>query len=781
MGEIAPGIGNAPGWALTLGLLGRTCVLLGLISFVSSTLFSWARRQRAASITFLVGGASLFATFIVLAVLFGTNQFEYEYVFSHADALTSLQYKIAGVWSGQQGSFLLWACASAVFGLLSFRGTGAYRRWYTAAYSVFLGSLCGILAYETPFKLLDGVEQAGRVLIPPTGNGLTPSLQNYWVVIHPPTIFMGFGSLTIPFCLALSALITRNHVDWARIARPWALLSIAVLGLGICMGGFWAYETLGWGGFWAWDPVENASFVPWLLMVALAHGLIVQAARGKWFVSNLLLGGLPFIAFVYGTFLTRSGYLSAASVHSFAEMNRSALWILLAFLVLSALGFLVLWLTRAVLYYRTRASEPPVGRESFYKLGVTLTSLLALAVAIGMSVPFFMAVLNRPSKVVQEGLYHQVVVWFFVPIMLLIAVAPFIGWRSLGGGRSRQRLFEVFCTAFALTGAVAFLFSLPARGLTVGPREAIPMPFGPLLSHVPLMPWMVFLTFLSLFAVTANGWRIAELSGRASWGSFGGFTAHIGLAVLLAGLILSRGFEQKEQVITQRGVPVRALNEYTLTPGDWNGKDAADRDAKLAIEVMGPNGLKFTAFPGLYWVGDDKGEPQSMRWPFIRRSLSHDLYLALGDPVTKVWPNGLTMKPGEIQRNDFISVKYEGIERIGKPGAMGTKFVANLTVSDSRRRYRARPSIAITPQGLDKDLVSAGPNFLVALTNMNAGTDQIGLTVYFASPWYPMELFYKPLTLLVWIGAGILTVGGVMSALYRRRNYESEDASLPAS
>ena len=762
---------SAPDWALALGNDGRLIVLLGGLAFLAGIITAIARKEKAASILFVVGSVALLGAFACLAVLFVNNQFEYDYVWQHGDVLNDVKYKIAGVWSGQQGSFLLWACTSAIFGVLALRSTGIYRRWYLVVYSIFLGSLCGILSYETPFGLLKGVVHEGHILVPNDGAGLNASLQNYWVVIHPPTIFTGFGSLTVLFCFALSAMLTGNMIDWARLVRPWALLSVAILGLGICMGGLWAYETLGWGGFWAWDPVENASFVPWLLTVAFIHNLIVMITKNKWIASTLLLGGLPFIAFVYGTFLTRSGFLANASVHSFAEMNRSALWILLAVLLVGALGYLTVWLIKSPWLVRADSVEAKqITRESVYKLGVILISLFGLAVAIGMSVPFFMAVLNKPSKVVPEGLYHMVVVWFFIPILLLVAIGPFISWRSLRGGAFWSRIFNVFCIAIGVTGVALMAFKWPKLGMNIDPAARIDLPFNHTMS---LLPWMGVLTFVCVFALVSNLWRIAELSKRANIFSWGGFVAHLGVATLMSGLLLSRGFERKEQVVTQRDEPVVALG-YVLTPRlpvtpGLDQPDMENRDTKMPVDVTNPDGVKFTAMPGLYLLTDANGQMQTMRWPYIYHSFTHDVYLALGDPITTVWEQPVTMQKGETETaNDIFSLKYSGIHMQGQPGQMGTRFVADLTLDESGQIYHPQPGLTMTPNGLQDELADAGPHFWVTMKSLQAGSDQVELQVYYKDPFYPMELFYKPLTSLVWTGAGILFLGGLMAAFYRR-------------
>src|SRR5438046_1605214 len=189
-----------------------------------------------------------------------------------------------------------------------------------------------------------GLGPVNRLAAPP--HGLNILLQNLWMTIHPPIMFMGFASTLIPCALALGALVRRSWDGFAKQAMPWALYAFMFLGFGKFLGGYWAYETLGWGGYWAWDPVENASFVPWLISAALVHGLQVQQARGSWKQVNLLLAITAFRAFFYGTFLTRSGVLNEFSVHSFVSPGGLPLVLLLGFLLFFAVGFWGLWLAR---------------------------------------------------------------------------------------------------------------------------------------------------------------------------------------------------------------------------------------------------------------------------------------------------------------------------------------------------------------------------------------------------------------------------------------------------
>ena len=771
-----PPLPFAPQWSLLVGTLGRGLVVAAIALFVLS-IIGWARgeeRRLGASVgkwAFTLGSFALFGVFACLATLFLTNQFQYEYVFGHAEADLATKYKIAAIWSGQQGSFLLWACCSAIFGLIAGKSTGKYRRWFTIPYALFLACISGILAYETPFNIIPEAIQNGKVLLPPTGNGLTPALQNYWVVIHPPIIFLGFGSLTVLFCWALSAMITRDATTWVRQVRPWSILSLAVLGLGLCLGGFWAYETLGWGGFWAWDPVENVSFVPWVFTAALVHGLIVQATRGRSVGANLLLGGLPFILFVYGTFLTRSGFLGDSSVHSFAEMNRSALWILLGFLVLTAIAFVGVWIKNGrALAREIQKSETETGpnREALYRTGIVLLCAIATATALGMSAPIFSLIAQGRNSRIEEWLYHQVLSYMFIPTMLLIGLAPFATWRSLTWKALLTRVVNIFTLSIGLTGFALLVFRHPEWGVSLDPNKTTS--FAGLV-EVKTVFWIAFLIFLTLFAAIANIWRMVE-SLRKSPMSIGGFISHIGLAVFMAGMILSRGFERNEKLFVQLSRPGQGLGYTFKLDKNPDPDKLYDRDNKLPITVTGPD-KEFTAYPGLYYTDSAEG-PKPMVWPHIERFATHDVYIALGGPQINFWDKPEMFKPGETKTVQDVTVTYHKMEMEGQPGQAGTKFVAHLTVAYEGHSYDVNPSLQITDNGLSPSMPAAGNEFLAAIGRMDAATQGAEIQLFYREALYPIDLYYKPMTSLVWAGAGILTIGGLIAAFYRRVRHTAE-------
>lgn len=796
------GFPPAASWSLHTGEAGKYLVIAALVFFVLAGVVglagnSNARAKLFSGIAFVAGSLSLFGAFGCLATLFVKNQFQFQYVFSHSDVHTPTQYRFAAVWSGQQGSFLLWATTSAIFGLLTLWGTGKYRPAFTAVYAAFLASLCGILAYESPFNVMAEVVQNGITYVPPTGNGLEPALFNYWIVIHPPTIFLGFGSLAVLFAYAVAAIFQGDLKEWVDRVRPWSLVSLAVLGLGICMGGFWAYETMGWGGFWGWDPVENASFIPWIFVATFIHALIVQKARSRWHGQSLIFGVLPFLTFCYGTFLTRGGFLDKVSNHSFASMDKIALKILAGLLSVSVFGFiaLYLWKGRPLVRANDRIEEgdpqPGIRREGLYSAGMLLMSLFGAVLTLGISWPLIANSLKGQTAKIEEGAYHKTLVWFFIPIMVAMAVTTFASWRPLGAKELWKRISNVFCVSVGMTGVTLLLLRIPDWGVGTIANTTVWMPFH---FRMATVPWVGFLVLLCTFTFVANAWRAAELAKR-SRESVGGFIAHLGFATVLAGLVISRGFEQKATAFLQQGRPEKMVG-YTLSVGQIDGP-LRDRNTKLDIDVTTPSGERFTAKPGLYYRPSPEGaEPRPVEWPFIQRYAAHDFYLSLGEPILTVWPKeqsfqkGQTVEtPGDDGQSD-LSITYLDRTIEGTPGTTSAVFGARLKVVAGGKEILVRPTFSV---GNGPSLTPINDDLLVAMPSMNAADGSVNLQVYFRHPVYPVEVFTKPLTGLVWGGTGILTLGGLISAFARRRRKVStvavaetplpiqKDASIPVA
>ncbi len=767
-------------WSLVVGHLGHAAVLGALAAFVTAIVLAAGSAKRPewtpwSGRAAWLGGAAVATAFACLLALFVRDQFQFAYVFKHGALDHELRYKIAGVWSGQQGSILLWASTTALFGLLALRGTGGYRRWYTVVFGAVMTGITSILVFESPFVLRAPVD--GQFLVPTTGQGMAPSLLNYWVTIHPPTIFLGFGSLVVLYCWAMAAMLQRDMVGWVPGVRPWVLVSTTLVGLGLTMGGFWAYETLGWGGFWMWDPVENVSFVPWCLTAALIHGAFVQQARRKWFFTNAFLACMPFVAFVYGTFLTRSGFLGDTSVHSFASMDRNALWTLVSLMAATLFGFLGVWAVRRV-QMRGQLPAPimaePTGlhRESFFAVGSWLLAAFAIVTAIGMSVPLIQSLAGQQPKVVEEQLYNTVLAFFFVPLVLAMAVGPFVTWRGLGFRALVVRMLNVLAVSIGLTGFTLLWAKGDWMGMTADAAATATLL---LRWEVNQLAWVMSLTWLCWFGVVASGWRLAETFGQVK-GSVGGMLTHLGVLTAVFGLVFSRGLQQKEQLLLTSHNSVKAFGYDWLAQGPT--KTYADRDNKVKVLVSNPL-ARFEMWPGLYYLGtDEAGEPRPFIWPGIRNQPLYDLYLVVHG-LTFDASDPTDMKVGETRLlpTERMLVTYNGYRTEGTPGMAGAKFVADVTVDTVNGRLTTQPAIKLGASGIEDLPADLGDHHRVRLVKIDAATKGATLQVLYKEPAYPVEVFYKPFTVLVWGGVGIMTIGGFLAAWGRRTSRRTPPAA----
>ena len=345
---------------LWIGNFGHFAVVLSFASALFSML-SYALAVNQNNNDFLLWGKRFFyahavgvlAVFFALFYIIHQHYFEYQYAYQHSSTELPWYYMISCFWEGQEGSFLLWMFWHAVLGLILIHKA---KDWHgpvlfvMALAQVILGSMLlgfhwgDIKIGSSPFELLrdhnpeallipvlEKLGKANYLEIYKEGNGLNPLLQNYWMVIHPPTLFFGFAATIVPFAFAFAGLWRNRLTEWMLPALPWALVAVMVLGTGIIMGGYWAYESLSFGGYWAWDPVENASLMPWLLLITATHMLLINKSTGKYPVLTMVLTMFSFFMVLYATFLTRSGILGNASVHSFTDLGLSGQLILLLF------------------------------------------------------------------------------------------------------------------------------------------------------------------------------------------------------------------------------------------------------------------------------------------------------------------------------------------------------------------------------------------------------------------------------------------------------------------
>ncbi|MFM7773388.1 MAG: cytochrome c biogenesis protein CcsA, partial [Candidatus Kapaibacterium sp.] len=399
-----------------------------------------------------------------------THDFDVSYVYGYSSRELAPPFLYATFYAGQEGSFMLWTIMTAAFGviLLPYVRRNGYESHVMVFYTLILGFLLLMMVVKNPFALLwesyakDGTtkEFIDSIRNDPSrynGKGLNPVLQNRWIMIHPPILFAGFASMSIPFVLAMAALVKKQYREWIDLALPWALAACGVLGFGIMLGGFWAYVTLGWGGFWAWDPVENSSLIPWLICVALVHTMLVQQRTQGLVKTNFTLATLAFVAVLYSTFLTRSGVLGDTSVHAFVEPGFFIYLLLLVILVtFIAIGAgLIIWRWRDITKHNAPFAK--TSREFVLSLGSSVLLASAVIVTLGTSYPIIAELLKQPKVAVEPGFYNLTHVPVLIVMLLLNAASLSLSWKTSDIAAFRRRSMHAVASGLVASAAAWFL------------------------------------------------------------------------------------------------------------------------------------------------------------------------------------------------------------------------------------------------------------------------------------------------------------------------------------
>jgi cytochrome c-type biogenesis protein CcmF len=499
---------------------------------------SWRTIARIAYLTHVVSVVSIGAT--LFYILFN-NMFEYHYAWQHSSKALPMYYIFSCFWEGQEGSTWLWMFWIAILGLIVFLKKSTWETSVMTSITsiqAFLGAmLLGVIIFDyrmgsNPFTLLREHPDMAQMpflkisnyLQSIDGRGLNPLLQNYWMTIHPPTLFLGFASTVIPFAYAIAALWQRRYAEWIKPVLPWAIFSVAILGTGILMGGAWAYESLSFGGFWAWDPVENASLVPWIIMVAAMHVILIYKHNNASVFSALLLTILSFLLIVYSTFLTKSGILGNSSVHAFTDMGMSGL--LLVFLLFYLVGSIVLMAVRYKDLPSQKTEDELWSREFWMFIGTLILVIASFQILFTTSLPVVNKVFGTnyapPTNVIEY--YNSWQTPFAIIIALLMAVTQFLRWKKAD---IKQVAKSLTYSALA-TVVIGSLLCILLKINTVS---------------------MISLCIASIFTVCANAdYWLRILSGKIN--KAGSSIAHIGFGLILLGTLIS----QFKQTIISRNV-----------------------------------------------------------------------------------------------------------------------------------------------------------------------------------------------------------------------------------
>lgn len=657
----------------------------------------------------LAGFAASYLLYLIL-----DNRFDYSYVFNYSSRSLSLAYKISAFWAGQQGSFMLWLVFHVLFGWL-LSSKKETPPGVMAVYSVIQAMLLIALLVKSPFMLMSPPQTDGI--------GLNPLLQDFWMTIHPPIIFLGYAGLAVPFAYALEGLFSSKHKVWMGPALPWALFSWCALGAGVFIGAFWSYKVLGWGGYWAWDPVENSSLVPWLVTGALVHALFWARLKPAATQVAYLASIFSFATVLYGTFLTRSGILSDFSTHSFADEGIGGLlagYVLIA-LCAGLIMLIIRWpdLPNGQLYAGIKS------REFLLGCSVLVLSLMAILVFIGMSTPLVTMLLGNPSNV-SGDFYNQTSLPLVIVLMILLTILPIV--------------------------RINHPISLKHYGGIIG--------IGLLSLTIPFkiglyQPLIIAAIMFSLTAVVMNI-LMKRHKDNFSWAAV---IAHVGLGIMVMGIIVSSAGSQTVIMKLDTQHSQQAFGRDFIYLGVEKTSDGSGFYQNFAISGTGVEDTVVRP----YTKYNKDGNP-SAREPGIERSLLADLYVA---PVMQHEDHDgteITLKAGEESHQNTAVFKFIRASMVGGTMGQEMRVQALIEVTHDGKMEQIKPELMYKNGEFIGSAAKAFGRYEVMINNVNPTEGKVSIDVIDRAATttalsVEVEISHKPLINLVWLGAFLITLG----------------------
>jgi cytochrome c-type biogenesis protein CcmF len=737
-----------------------------------------------------------------------THQYHYKYVYGYSNNALSGFHLASSFWGGQEGSFMLWLLFTAIVGIIlqsysSKRGDLEPRvmavftlatsfllvmvsPWFKNPFEYIwtmptflkiehLNSNFFNLPFMQSFFFTDQSTNQGFIRIDQEfvsllkssgvslnqfiidGKGLNPQLLNFWMQIHPPVLFVGFSMATVPFAFAIAALMKNDYRDWVKQAFPWLLSGMGILGLGIMLGGYWAYEMLGWGGYWAWDPVENSSLIPWLVGVAGIHTLLVQRKSqsqggiGKYAKTNLILCILTYILVLYSTFLTRSGVLGDASVHSFVDPGMIIYLFLLLFIgTFTVLGFGMIAFRWKTLNEKIEEADSLLSRELALFTAMIVLIASAIIVLVGTSAPIF-------GRSVDTFFYNEMHLPLAIIIMLLNGISLLIKWKR----SSTQEVIKK--SAYSIAGAVVFTLAL--------------IIFGNVYDVM-----IILLSVSTAFALFVNI-DIAIKIVRGNMKMLGAYVSHIGIALFILGVIGSAVYSEQVDVDLVKNTPQEAFGyEMTFTeiyPIENNTKWAFNVDVK-----KGNSEHKMT--PVMY-LSDFNNS--LVREPAILSLLTRDIYLSPlgydeGKRTQQSGHNHVSLTKGSSTEFNGAKITFArfnlGAETMqamseGKDFQMG----AVLTIEKDGKSEEVELIRKVSGGEVSFDsFESEVMNLKIELENLTAGNVEIALSEFNETETAEVQTVetnevltvtasIKPFINLVWAGVVVMVLGFLISTTRR--------------
>ncbi|MBK7378727.1 MAG: cytochrome c biogenesis protein CcsA [Ignavibacteriales bacterium] len=751
------------------------------------------------TMTMLVITASTILWYLLL-----THQYQYHYVFSYSNNSLNTGFLVSSFWGGQEGSFMLWLLLTSIVGVVLQSYSSKRGDLEPRVMAVFTLATTFLLImvspwFKNPFEFIwatpvfiDAKSISAQFLNAPfmqnfiftdpnsqttfvkmsedlynvlsasgiavndvviNGKGLNPQLLNFWMQIHPPTLFTGFSMATVPFAFAMAAMMKNDYRDWVRQAFPWVLAGTGILGLGIMMGGYWAYEMLGWGGYWAWDPVENSSLIPFLVGTASIHTLLVQRKSqakggiGRYARTNIILSLMTYVLVLYSTFLTRSGILGDASVHSFVDPGMLVYLFLVIFIgSFILLGFGMLLFRWKYLGEHVQIEEGLLSRELALFTSAVVLCASATIVLVGTSAPIW-------GSAVDTFFYNEMHVPIAIIIGLLNGLSLLIKWKDT---KSQEILKK---SALSAGGAILFTILVVALGAVND-----------------LM--MIVLTLTTAFALFVN-LEIAIKIVKGNMKMLGAYVAHIGIALFILGVIGSASFSEEVDVDLVKNETKSAFG-FDMT---FTGYSPIENNTKYAFNINLKNGSSdYSVAPVMYISDFNNG---LMREPDILSLLTKDIYISpLGYDEGKGENSegqSLSLELGSQSNFDDATILYQSFIKPDM-SAMTTggsiKMGAVITVQKDGKTYTDSTVMQGTTGNFD--FIAAqfnDANLKVQVQKIDPTTKQ---AVFIVSnivnktqvTTQPKEVLtvtasIKPFISFVWIGVLVMFIGFFVSVARR--------------
>ncbi|WP_224014451.1 cytochrome c biogenesis protein CcsA [Ferruginibacter albus] len=800
-------------------LLAFTASLLSTISYFIASRKKDVQEQNAwikfARTYFFIETIAVITIFISIFIICYNHYFEYLYAWKHTSKELETRYLLACIWEDQSGSFLLWTIWHCILGIVIMIRR---KEWEAPVMTViglaqtFLALMImgvyffGVKIGNSPFALTKEEIQAPIFSSPEyllaitkmheeNGMGLNVLLRNYWMVIHPPVLFLGFASTIIPFAFAYAGMQTKRFADWIKPALPFALFSACVLGVGIMMGGKWAYESLSFGGYWAWDPVENASLVPWLILIAGLHTMVVHKATGHSLRASYLFVILTFIFILYSTTLTRTGVLGDTSVHAFTEKGIAMNVLISSFFIAFAVGSLILFGINYKKIPAIHKEESTSSREFWMFIGSLVLFLSSLFISAKTSLPVFNWMFGThwapPEDV--EFSYNKVIILVAVIIGILSAITQYFKYKSTPSSFIRKKILIPTIAALVITILLYFIYPIDYHKQGYGFLGAI-----------------YFALFATIYSVIANASYIwSALNGKLK--NAGASIAHAGFALMLTGILISSGNKKvisedkfknffipmgidpltkkqdnaAENINLIRQVPT-TMGQYTVTyRGDSAGNEKGKRFYDLLFErkdsVTGNLAESFTLKPTVYLMKDKNMSSN----PDIKSYLTHDIFTYISytlNPETNQDTAHYTLH--DVKEGDTIFYSkgimiFNGVTKNAVDNkfklspANGIVVQANLTViGKDSMKYIAEPVIQIDNESATsfEDTLYA-QNLYVKFAGVTSD-NKVKIAVKESEKiidFVTIKAFYFPYIKLVWLGL-LLMVAGFIVSIRQRAN-----------